>query len=90
MSGAATMRNAVKRITHKERSQPNARKKFGLLEKHKDYQKRAFDFHKKEKYLKSLKKKAAERNPGSTHFFIPFTSRFVLSFTLFLLPISSW
>ena len=29
------MRNAVKRKTHKERSQPSSRAKFGLLEKHK-------------------------------------------------------
>jgi hypothetical protein len=29
------MRNAVKRVTHKERAQPSSRKKFGLLEKHK-------------------------------------------------------
>ena len=29
------MRNAVNRKTHKERSQPSSRAKFGLLEKHK-------------------------------------------------------
>ena len=66
MSGAATMRNAMKRITHKERAQPFARRHLGLLEKHKDYKKRAYDFQKKQKYLKSLRKKAAERNPGLT------------------------
>lgn len=33
----ASLRNAVKRIEHKERAQPASRRKLGLLEKHKDY-----------------------------------------------------
>jgi U3 small nucleolar RNA-associated protein 11 len=68
MHGASTMRNAVKRVTHKERSQPLARKKFGLLEKHKDYVERARDFHKKQDRIKILRKKAAERNPDEFYF----------------------
>ncbi len=63
MSGASTLRNAVKRVTHKERAQPSDRKKFGLLEKHKDYIERARDFQNKQKYITNLRKKAAERNP---------------------------
>jgi len=64
----SSLRNAVKRVTHKERAQPAARKKFGLLEKHKDYVERAQDFHKKQDYLKVLKKKAADRNPDEFYF----------------------
>ncbi len=64
----ASLRNAVKRITHKERSHPANRKKFGLLEKHKDYVERAKDFHKKKNYIKILKKKAAQRNPDEFYF----------------------
>ena len=63
MQGASTMRNAVKRVTHKERSQPKSRKRFGLLEKRKDYIERANDFKKKKASIKNLKKKAADRNP---------------------------
>jgi len=63
MSGASALRNAVKRITHKERAQPSDRKKFGLLEKHKDYVERATDYKKKQKYLSTLRRKAADRNP---------------------------
>lgn len=63
MSGASTLRNAVKRITHKERAQPSDRKKFGLLEKHKDYIERATDYKKKQKYLSTLRRKASEKNP---------------------------
>jgi U3 small nucleolar RNA-associated protein 11 len=68
MSGAATMRNAVKRITHKERAQPHQRKKLGLLEKHKDYIVRAKHHHKKKDYMKALKNKAADRNADEFYF----------------------
>lgn len=68
MSGASSLRNATKRITHKERAQPSSRKKFGLLEKHKDYVIRAKDYHKKQDYLSNLKKKAADRNPDEFYF----------------------
>lgn len=63
MSGASTMRNAIKRVTHKERGQLEGRKKLGMLEKHKDYVERANDYKKKRKTLSTLKKKADERNP---------------------------
>lgn len=56
------MRNAVKRVTHKERAQPSDRKKFGILEKHKDYIERATDFKNKQKHLQRLRIKASERN----------------------------
>ena len=68
MSGASTMRNAVKRITHKERGQPANRKRLGLLEKHKDYVERSYDFHKKDDYIKVLKTKAKERNPDEFYY----------------------
>ena len=42
--GGSSLRNAVKRKTHKERAQPKGRKRLGLLEKHKDYVLRARDF----------------------------------------------
>ncbi|KAG1331388.1 hypothetical protein COCNU_02G013560 [Cocos nucifera] len=48
----SSLRNAIPRRAHKERAQPHARKKFGLLEKHKDYVLRAQAFHKKEETLK--------------------------------------
>jgi len=64
----SSLRNAVKRVAHKERSQPGARKKFGLLEKHKDYIERSRDFHKKQDYIKTLKKKAEDRNPDEFYF----------------------
>lgn len=68
MSGASTMRNAVKRVTHKERAQPSSRKKFGLLEKHKDYVERANDYKKKQSHITKLKRKALDRNPDEFYF----------------------
>eukprot|EP00195_Chlamydomonas_chlamydogama_P010607 CAMPEP_0202903222 /NCGR_PEP_ID=MMETSP1392-20130828/22797_1 /ASSEMBLY_ACC=CAM_ASM_000868 /TAXON_ID=225041 /ORGANISM="Chlamydomonas chlamydogama, Strain SAG 11-48b" /LENGTH=223 /DNA_ID=CAMNT_0049590279 /DNA_START=81 /DNA_END=749 /DNA_ORIENTATION=- len=64
----SSLANALKRKTHKERAQPAARKKYGLLEKHKDYVLRAKDFHKKEKTIKALRRKAEERNPDEFYF----------------------
>lgn len=58
----------VQTRTHRERSQPAARQKFGLLEKHKDYVLRARDYHKKEKRIKALKQKAAMKNPDEFYF----------------------
>ena len=68
MSGASSLRNAVKRVTHKERAQPSWRKNAGFLEKHKDYIVRARDYQKKKSQIVSLKKKAADRNPDEFYF----------------------
>lgn len=54
--------------TYKERSQPEKRAKFGLLEKHKDYVARARDFNKKKRRLKALSEKALNRNPDEFYF----------------------
>lgn len=55
--------------SHLERGQPLARiKKFGLLEKHKDYVLRARDHHSKQNRLKSLKEKARNRNEDEFYF----------------------
>ncbi|CAK0749269.1 hypothetical protein CVIRNUC_001897 [Coccomyxa viridis] len=64
----SSLRNAVKRRTHKERPTPIERKKHGLLERKKDYKARADDFHRKEKALGALQRKAEERNPDEFYF----------------------
>lgn len=59
---AKLVHNAQKK-QHRERSQTQLRTKFGFLEKHKDYTKRAKDYHAKQNTLKILRGKANERNP---------------------------
>ena len=61
----SSFKNAAQaqRRTHRERSQPAFRKKFGLLEKHKDYVVRAKDFNKKKRILKQLRTIADDKNP---------------------------
>jgi len=64
----SSLRNAVQRRNHKERGQLTSRERLGLLEKKKDYVLRAKDFHFKEKRLKALREKAAQRNPDEFYF----------------------
>mmetsp|Transcript_5817 Transcript_5817/g.10164 ORF Transcript_5817/g.10164 Transcript_5817/m.10164 type:complete len:248 (-) Transcript_5817:2108-2851(-) len=64
----SSLRNAVKRKTHKERGQLSSRRRLGLLEKKKDYKLRANDFHAKEKRLRALRNRAAFRNPDEFYF----------------------
>ncbi|KAL7097790.1 hypothetical protein ACP275_10G165000 [Erythranthe tilingii] len=64
----SSLRNALPRRAHKERSQPHSRRRFGLLEKHKDYVVRAKAFHQKEDALQKLREKAAFRNPDEFYF----------------------
>ncbi|XP_073067196.1 probable U3 small nucleolar RNA-associated protein 11 [Primulina eburnea] len=64
----SSLRNAIPRKAHKERAQLHLRRKFGLLEKHKDYVIRARAYHQKEQTLLKLKEKAALRNPDEFYF----------------------
>jgi U3 small nucleolar RNA-associated protein 11 len=59
---ASAWKNAVQRREHRERPQPEERKHLGLLEKHKDYVKRARSFHRKQDRLTALKRRAEMKN----------------------------
>lgn len=67
MAGGS-LRNSIHRRNHKERSQLSNRTKLGLLEKHKDYVRRAKDYHSKQDRIKRLQEKAAERNKDEFYF----------------------
>eukprot|EP00045_Choanoeca_perplexa_P003720 m.33086 g.33086 ORF g.33086 m.33086 type:complete len:116 (-) comp12192_c0_seq16:623-970(-) len=52
----------AQRKSHKERSQPQNRARFGLLEKGKDWKLRRDDFKDKQKHIKGLATRARDRN----------------------------
>ncbi|EME85248.1 uncharacterized protein MYCFIDRAFT_85232 [Pseudocercospora fijiensis CIRAD86] len=64
----SSLRNAVQRRNHRERDQPEERKKWGLLEKRKDYKLRAADHKSKQAKIKALAQKASERNEDEFYF----------------------
>ncbi|KAJ1536811.1 UTP11-like, U3 small nucleolar ribonucleoprotein, partial [Cladochytrium tenue] len=56
------------RRAHKERAQPLSRRRFGLLEKKKDYQQRSADYKSKQRQLKAMRGRAVARNPDEFYF----------------------
>lgn len=68
MSAAFRKAAKTRQREHRERSQPGFRKRLGLLEKKKDYKLRANDYHKKQDFLRALRKKALEKNPDEFYY----------------------
>lgn len=64
----ATFRKVAPRRTHKERSAPAGRGRFGILERHKDYIQRAKNYHLKTKRLNAMKEAARFKNPDEFYF----------------------
>jgi U3 small nucleolar RNA-associated protein 11 len=64
----SSLRNSLHRRNHKERSQLAHRAKFGILEKHKDYVLRARDYHSKQERIRTLQRKAENRNKDEFYF----------------------
>ncbi|KAJ1643656.1 hypothetical protein LPJ64_004586 [Coemansia asiatica] len=64
----SSLKKFAPRREHKERGQLASRKKFGHLEKHKDYVLRARDYSEKQRQLKRLRERAAARNPDEFYF----------------------
>lgn len=58
----AGLRADISKKQHRERAQPQRRRRLGLLEKKKDYRLRAADYHRKQAQLKILKEKAKNYN----------------------------
>jgi U3 small nucleolar RNA-associated protein 11 len=54
MSSAATWKNALPRRMYRERRQLKSREHLGLLEKKRDYKRRAKDYHAKENVISTL------------------------------------
>ena len=84
------MKKLFQARAHRERAQPAAREKLGLLEKKKDYLLRAKDFHRKEKRLKAMRAKAAMKNPDEFYFGMINATTSVKQMSMLILMLIWW